>query len=196
MIVPGYETLGDDPNLPVLRRTRTIHVSDALTIDRGRHHLKDRRRVPRLSIGRLQPSVLARPDDVLGRVHGPAVRRLPARLSDGDAARGQRQPPGAAHVVRRGIRAGRLATHAAAHVNAGVRYEFFEPPYDTDNRMAILNLSTLAAAAGRPGRRLAIRPEPGSEQLRPARRRELRPDRQRTVAASAAATASSTTRAR
>jgi hypothetical protein len=36
----GYETLGDDPNLPVVRRAQTIHVSDALTIHRGRHQVK------------------------------------------------------------------------------------------------------------------------------------------------------------
>jgi hypothetical protein len=40
LVVPGYETLGDDPNLPVVRRTRTIQVVDALTFDRGRHHVK------------------------------------------------------------------------------------------------------------------------------------------------------------
>ena len=38
--MPGYETLGDDPNLPVSRDTRTFHVVDALTFERGRHHLK------------------------------------------------------------------------------------------------------------------------------------------------------------
>src|SRR5258708_26024531 len=36
----GYETLGDHPNLPVVRRTRTLHGADALTVDRGGHHLK------------------------------------------------------------------------------------------------------------------------------------------------------------
>ena len=35
--VAGYEPLGDDPNLPVVRRTSTWHVSDSLTIERGRH---------------------------------------------------------------------------------------------------------------------------------------------------------------
>ena len=29
MVVSGFETLGDDPNLPVVRRTRTIHIGDA-----------------------------------------------------------------------------------------------------------------------------------------------------------------------
>ena len=39
-VVSGYESLGDDPNLPVLRSTRTIHVADTLTAQFGRHHVK------------------------------------------------------------------------------------------------------------------------------------------------------------
>ena len=39
-VVSGYETLGDDPNLPVLRSTRTIHLADTLTAQFGRHHVK------------------------------------------------------------------------------------------------------------------------------------------------------------
>ena len=31
LVVPGFETLGDDPNLPVVRRTRTLHLSDSLS---------------------------------------------------------------------------------------------------------------------------------------------------------------------
>ncbi len=40
IVVSGYETLGDDPNLPVLRSTRTIHLADTLSAQLGRHHLK------------------------------------------------------------------------------------------------------------------------------------------------------------
>src|SRR4029453_7929423 len=40
MVLPGFETLGDDTNLPVARQTRTLHLSEALGLDRGRHHAK------------------------------------------------------------------------------------------------------------------------------------------------------------
>ncbi len=40
VVVSGYESLGDDPNLPVLRDTRTIHIADTFTAQLGRHHLK------------------------------------------------------------------------------------------------------------------------------------------------------------
>src|SRR5262249_27749209 len=40
LVVSGYATLGDDPNMPVLRHTQPWHLSDSLTIDRRKHHLK------------------------------------------------------------------------------------------------------------------------------------------------------------
>jgi hypothetical protein len=39
-VVPGFETLGDDTNLPVRRQTRTLHLSQTIGLDRGRHHAK------------------------------------------------------------------------------------------------------------------------------------------------------------
>ena len=39
-VVPGFETLGDDTNLPVRRQTRTLHLSETIGLDRGRHHAK------------------------------------------------------------------------------------------------------------------------------------------------------------
>jgi Carboxypeptidase regulatory-like domain/TonB dependent receptor-like, beta-barrel len=143
MIVPGYETLGDDPNLPVLRRTRTIHVSDALTMDRGRHHLKAGgefhsyqsdgynhlfARGQMTFSGAFTGQPFA--DMLLGF---PTVTLL--------AANDNRQ------ALRTWSAAGFLQDdwriNQRLTVNAGLRYEYFEPPYDTENRMAILDLTTL-----------------------------------------------------
>jgi outer membrane receptor protein involved in Fe transport len=143
MIVPGYETLGDNPNLPVLRRTRTIHVSDALTMDRGRHHLKAGgefhdyqsdgynhlfARGQMTFSGAFTGQPFA--DLLLGF---PTVTLL--------AANDNRQALrtwSAAGFFQDDWRVNQRLT-----INAGLRYEYFEPPYDTDNRMAILNLDTL-----------------------------------------------------
>jgi outer membrane receptor protein involved in Fe transport len=143
MIVSGYETLGDDTNLPVLRRTRTIHVSDALTIDRGRHHLKAGGEFHQyqsdgynhlFSRGQMTFSgaFTGQPfaDFLLGF---PTVTLLAAN----DNRQALRTWSGAGFVQDDWRITQRLT------VNAGVRYEYFEPPYDTDNRMAILNLTTL-----------------------------------------------------
>jgi hypothetical protein len=143
MIVPGYETLGDDPNLPVLRRTRTIHASDALTMDRGRHHLKAGgefhsyqsdgynhlfARGQMTFSGAFTGQPFA--DMLLGF---PTVTLL--------AANDNRQ------ALRTWSAAGFLQDdwriNQRLTLNTGLRYEYFEPPYDTDNRMAILDLTTL-----------------------------------------------------
>ncbi|HEX4565365.1 MAG TPA: hypothetical protein VH138_01995, partial [Vicinamibacterales bacterium] len=143
MIIPGYETLGDDPNLPVLRRTRTIHVSDALTMDRGRHHLKAGgefhdyqsdgynhlfARGQMTFSGAFTGQPFA--DFLLGF---PTVSLL--------AANDNRQ------ALRTWSGAGFLQDdwriNQRLTINAGARYEYYEPPYDIDNRMAILNLQTL-----------------------------------------------------
>ena len=38
--VSGLDPVGDDVSLPVVRRTNTLHVSDTVSVDRGRHFLK------------------------------------------------------------------------------------------------------------------------------------------------------------
>ncbi len=86
-VVPGFETLGDDTNLPVRRQTRTLHLSETVGIDRGRHHAKVGGEFRALPVGRLQPPVLARPGGVHRRLHRPSGRRHAARLSDDHAAR-------------------------------------------------------------------------------------------------------------
>ena len=143
MIVPGYETLGDNPNLPVLRKTRTIHVSDALTLDRGRHHVK-----------------------MGGELHdyqSDGYNHLFARGQMTFSGAFSGQPFAdlllgfptvtllAANDNRQALRTWSAAgffqddwrVNPRLTINSGLRYEYFEPPYDTDNRMAILNLTTL-----------------------------------------------------
>jgi hypothetical protein len=38
--VTGLDPVGDDVSLPVVRRTNTLHVTDTISVDRGRHFLK------------------------------------------------------------------------------------------------------------------------------------------------------------
>lgn len=143
MIIPGYETLGDDPNLPVLRRTRTIHVSDALTMDRGRHHLKAGgefhdyqsdgynhlfARGQMTFSGAFTGQPFA--DFLLGF---PTV----SLLANNDNRQALRTWSGA------GFLQDDWRINQRLTINAGIRYEYYEPPYDIDNRMAILNLQTL-----------------------------------------------------
>jgi hypothetical protein len=143
LVVPGYETLGDDPNLPVVRRTRTIHVVDALTFDRGRHHVKTggELRVYRSDgynhlFARGQATFtgaftgLPFADLLLGL---PSVTLL--GVNDNRQALRTWAVNGFAQDDWRVTP--RLA------VNLGIRYELNAAPYDADDRMRILNLSSL-----------------------------------------------------
>lgn len=143
LVIRGYESLGDDPNLPVVRRTRTIHVSDVLAFDRRRHYIKAGGEFRHYRSDGYN-HLFARGQAVFtGAFSGSPV---------GDLALGLPT------VTLLGVNDNRqaLRTWSAAGflqddwrvnwkltVNAGVRYEFNAPPYDADNRMRILDLSTL-----------------------------------------------------
>jgi len=143
MVVPGYETLGDDANLPVLRRTRTIHVTDALTIDRGRHHLKTGGELRTYRSDGYNHLFVRGQATFSGAFSGQSFADLLLGFPTVTllAANDNRQ------ALRTWSAAGFFQddwrVKPRLTVNAGLRYEFNAPPYDADNRMAILNLSTL-----------------------------------------------------
>ena len=143
LVVPGYETLGDDPNLPVVRRTRTIHVVDAMTFDRGRHHVKT--------------------GGELRAYRSDGYNHLFARGQATFSGAFSGQPfadllLGLPSISLLGVNDNRQALRTWAlngfvqddwrptprvAINLGLRYEFNAPPYDADNRMRILDLSSL-----------------------------------------------------
>jgi hypothetical protein len=143
LVVSGFESLGDDPNLPVVRRTRTLHISDVIAFDRRKHYFKA----------------------------GGEFRTYRSDGYNHLFARGQASFTGAftgnpfadlllglPTVSLLGVNDNRQALRTWAvngfvqddwrvnwklTVNAGVRYEYNAPPYDADNRMRILDLTTL-----------------------------------------------------
>ena len=143
MVVPGYETLGDDPNLPVLRRTRTLHFSDAVTIDLGRHHLKTGGELRTYKSDGYNHLFARGQATFAGSFSGQSFADLLLGFPTVTllAANDNRQ------ALRTWSASGffqddwRVTPRLT--VNAGVRYEFNAPPYDVDDRMAILDLATL-----------------------------------------------------
>jgi hypothetical protein len=143
IVLPGYETLGDDPNLPVVRHTRTLHLSDAVTLDRGRHRFKTGGEF-RTYQSNGYNHLFARGQMVFrGVFTGSPVSDLLAALPS---------------LTLLGLNDNRqaLRTHALnvfaqddwrvtsrLTINLGARYEYNTPPYDADDRMRILNLQTL-----------------------------------------------------
>jgi hypothetical protein len=143
LVVPGYETLGDDPNLPVVRRTRTFHIVDALTFDRGRHHVK--------TGGELRAyrsdgynHLFARGQATFsgaftGQSFADLLLGLPtlSLLGVNDNRQALRT-----WAVNGFLQDDWRPTPRVA-INLGLRYEFNAPAYDADNRMRILDLSSL-----------------------------------------------------
>ena len=142
LVVAGYETLGDDPNLPVARRTRTLHVADALTFDKGRHHLKaggEFRTYRSDGYNHLFARGQATFQGVFtGNAVGDLLLGLPTvtllAVNDNRQALRTWAVNG---FLQDDWHAGRRLT-----VNAGVRYEFNAPPFDADDRMRIFDLNT------------------------------------------------------
>ena len=143
LVVPGYETLGDDPNLPVVRRTRTIHIVDALTVDRGRHHVKTGGEL-RVYRSDGYNHLFARGQATFsgaftGLPLGDLLLGLPSITLLGVNDNRQALRTWAVNGFAQDD--WRLTPRLA--VNLGVRYELNAPPYDAGNRMRILDLQSL-----------------------------------------------------
>ncbi len=142
IVVSGYETLGDDPNLPVLRSTRTIHLADTLTAQFGRHHLKaggEFRHYKSDGINHL----FARGQALFaGAISGEPLADLllgyptMALLGTNDNVQALRTWSSSVFVQDDWRVTPRLT------VNAGLRYEFNAPAVDAADRMRIYDRQT------------------------------------------------------
>lgn len=141
--VSGFETLGDDPNLPVVRDTRTVHVSDVLTIERGPHQLR---------LGAEWRTFASDGDNHLfarGKVSfsGAFTGNAFADLLLGYpsfALIGRNDNRQALRTwALDGFVQDEWRVSARLTVATGLRYEFNAPPTDADNRMRIFDQTRL-----------------------------------------------------
>ena len=137
--VVGLDALGDDVSLPVVRGTHTLHLSDTVSVERGRHFFKVGGEVrhyrsdgynhvyPRGQLnffGAFTGSGIA--DVLLGY---PTV----TLLATNDNPQALRTTAANLFVQDDW----RVTTRLT--LNAGLRYEFNKPPVDADDRMAIFD---------------------------------------------------------
>jgi outer membrane receptor protein involved in Fe transport len=142
MVLPGFETLGDDTNLPVRRQTRTLHLSETLGLDRGRHHAKF--------------------GGELRDYHSDGYNHLFSRGQAVFTGAFTGHPMGdlllgyptitllAANDNRQALRTWSANVYAQddwrvssrVTINAGLRYEFNAPPVDADDRMVVFDPET------------------------------------------------------
>jgi hypothetical protein len=141
-VVPGFETLGDDTNLPVRRQTRTLHLSETLGLDRGRHHAKIGGEVRHYQSDGYN-HLFSRGQAVFtgaftGHPIGDMLLGFPTitLLAANDNRQALRT--WSANVYAQDD--WRISSRVT--LNAGVRYEYNAPPVDADDRMAVYDPET------------------------------------------------------
>jgi hypothetical protein len=140
--VPGFETLGDDTNLPVLRNTRTLHLSETVGLDHGRHHYKAGGELRHyrsdgynhlFSRGQAVFSGAFTGNPVADLLLGfPTISLL--------AANDNRQALRTWSANAFAQDDWRISSRVT--LNAGVRYEYNAPPVDADDRMRVFDVGS------------------------------------------------------
>jgi hypothetical protein len=141
-VLPGFESLGDDSNLPVVRKTKTIHISDSVSIDSGRHHFKMGGELRHYESDGFNHLFGRGEATFLGVYTGHPVADLLLGFPTFTLLAGNDN--------RQALRTNAINLFAqddwritpTLTVNAGVRYEYNQPPYDTDDRMRIYDATT------------------------------------------------------
>ena len=140
--VVGLDALGDDVSLPVVRGTHTLHLSDTVSVERGRHFLKAGGEVrhyrsngynhvfPRGQLNFFGAFTGVGMGDVL--LGYPTVTLLATNDNP------QKLRTTALNLFVQDD--WRITTRLT--LNAGLRYEFNKPPVDADDRMAIFDQDT------------------------------------------------------
>jgi outer membrane receptor protein involved in Fe transport len=143
VVVPGYETLGDDPNLPVLRRTQTWHLSDSLTIDRNQHHVKAGAEFRHYDSDGYNHLFARGQTTFTGAyTHNPVADLLLGFPTISLLATNDNRQALRTWAANLFLQDDWRVTPTLT-VNAGVRYEYNAPPTDADNRMAIFDVDQL-----------------------------------------------------
>lgn len=142
LVVSGYESLGDDPNLPVLRSTRTIHLADTLTVQAGRHNLKTGGEFRHYASDGLNHLFARGQVTFAGAISGHPFADLLLGYPTLSLL-GVNDNPQALRTWSFNVFAQddwRITSRLT--VNAGLRYEFNAPPVDADDRMRIFDRAT------------------------------------------------------
>jgi outer membrane receptor protein involved in Fe transport len=141
-VVSGYETLGDDPNLPVLRSTRTIHLADTFTAQLGRHHLKTGGEFRHYQSDGLNHLFARGQVTFAGALTGAPfadlLLGLPTLSLLGTNDNFQKLRTWSVNTFIQDD--WRISSRLT--VNLGLRYEFNAPPVDADDRMRIYDQDT------------------------------------------------------
>ena len=138
-VVSGYQRLGDDPNLPTVRRTGHTHFSDVVSLQRGRHHLKlggEIRRYKETGFTRLFPR-----GQVIftGAFTGDALADVLLGLPSLSLLGINNNDQSLHNWAFNGFVQDDWHIGPTVTLNLGLRYEYNRPPVDSQDRLTIFD---------------------------------------------------------
>ena len=140
--IAGVEGIGDDVGLPLVRRTQTLHISDTLLFERGRHHLKTGGEIRHYRsdgfLHQFERGQLNFFGAFTGNALGDVLLGLPTVSLLASNANPQALRTTAVNLFAQDD----WRPSPRLTVNAGVRYEFNAPPVDADDGMAVFDTAS------------------------------------------------------
>jgi hypothetical protein len=145
-VLAGYEPLGDDPNLPVVRRTGTLHVSDSVTIDHGRHLVKLGGELRHYGSDGFNHLFSRGQISFDGSYTGDALGDLLLGMPSLSLLAANDNPQALRTTAWNLFIQDDWHPSSSLTVTAGLRYELNSPPVDAHDRMRIFDVDTLSLA--------------------------------------------------
>ena len=141
-VVAGYEGLGDDPNLPTIRRTGNLHFSDVLNIQKGSHHFKIGGEVRHYRQDGIQ-RLFARGQLIFtGAFTGDALADLLLGFPSLSILGTSNNTQALRTWAYNGFLADDWTISSNLTLNLGLRYEFNGPPVDSQDRLTVFDPAT------------------------------------------------------
>ena len=140
----GYEQLGDDPNLPVVRRTHMIHVSDAVTLDRGPHQIRFGGEARHYRSNGFNHVFSRGQIAFTGAFTGDALGDLLLGFPTFSFIAANDNPQALRTTAWNVFAQHDWRVSPALTINAGLRYEFDTPPVDAADRMNVFDFDARA----------------------------------------------------
>ena len=140
--VGGISSIGDDVALPVVRGTHTLHLTDTVSLDRGRHFVKVGGELRHYRSDGYN-HVFARGQlGFFGAFTGNGIGDLLLGFPTVTLLAANDNPQALRTTAVNVFAQDDWRITPRLTINAGVRYEFNQPPYDADDRMAIFDPAT------------------------------------------------------
>ncbi len=142
--VVGVDAVGDDVSLPVVRRTNTIHVSDMLSIDRGKHLIKAGGELRHYGSDGFNHLFARGQLNFVGAYTGHSVADLLLGLPTVTILATNDNPQALRTTAVNMFAQDDWRVTGRLTVNAGLRYELNTAPVDADDRMVIFDPDSAA----------------------------------------------------